>query len=155
VEESRTRERRVTRRSLLAGAIGVAGAAAAGAPLLALRSRNNSGPARVLASDDAVRRVELARRSRGTGGTVRAALTAEPAEVDLGGRVVRTWAYNGQIPGPVIRCRAGDLLEVDVDNRRQRACLCAGLQNGQVRRMMPRVRAVVTAAVRSVTSSLA
>jgi len=31
--------------------------------------------------------------------------------------VVRTWAYNGQLPGPTIRCRAGDELEVNVVNR--------------------------------------
>jgi FtsP/CotA-like multicopper oxidase with cupredoxin domain len=74
------------------------------------------GP-RVLASSDAVERAERARRAAGSGRSVRAALTAEPAEVDLGGRVVRTWAYDGQVPGPVLRCAAGDQLEVDVANR--------------------------------------
>src|SRR5918999_952137 len=55
-------------------------------------------------------------RAGGGGGSVRAARAADPAEIDLGGRVVRTWAYNGQVPGPVVRCTAGDELAVDVRN---------------------------------------
>ncbi len=109
----------VSRRSLLLGAAGLAGAAAAtgGVGYLALRPGEAAGPARVLASSEAVQRREQARRVQGSGSTVRAALTAEPAEIDLGGRVVRTWAYNGQLPGPVVRCTAGDRLEVDVTNQ--------------------------------------
>lgn len=111
--------RAVSRRSLLLGAGGLAAAAATtgGMAWSALRTGQTSGPDRVLASADEVARAEQVRRATGTGRTVRAALTAEPAEVDLGGRVVRTWAYNGQVPGPAIRCQAGDRLNVDLDNR--------------------------------------
>lgn len=38
-------------------------------------------------------------------------------EIDLGGKSVRTWAYNGKVPGPEIRVRKGETLRVDVTNR--------------------------------------
>ncbi|WP_203337316.1 multicopper oxidase family protein [Nocardioides limicola] len=47
---------------------------------------------------------------------VNARLQATPATVDLGERVVETWTYNGDLPGPTIRATAGDLLRVDVTN---------------------------------------
>lgn len=42
----------------------------------------------------------------------------EPAEteIDLGGVIVSTWAYNGQVPGPEIRIRKGQRLRADVTN---------------------------------------
>ena len=43
-------------------------------------------------------------------------LTAAPATVDLGGRPARTWAFNGQVPGPEIRLRAGERLRATVRN---------------------------------------
>ena len=43
-------------------------------------------------------------------------LTAAPATVELGDRTVRTWAFNGQVPGPEIRLRAGELLRATVRN---------------------------------------
>ncbi|WP_017975734.1 multicopper oxidase family protein [Actinopolyspora halophila] len=112
----------VSRRSLLAATAGLAGAAAAtgGVGYLALRSDTQAStprPVRVSPSSDAVRRREQARIAQGSGRMVQAALTAEPTEADLGGRVVRTWAYNGQVPGPAVRCSAGDRLEVEVTNR--------------------------------------
>jgi multicopper oxidase len=109
----------VSRRNLLLGTAGLAvgTAATGGMAWSALRSNTPSGPDRVMASAAEVTETERARRARGTGRTVRAALTAEPTEVDLGGRIVRTWAYNGQVPGPLVRCSAGDRLEVDLHNR--------------------------------------
>lgn len=44
-------------------------------------------------------------------------LEAAETEVDLGGRVVRTWAYGGQVPGPALRVTAGEPLEVRLHNR--------------------------------------
>lgn len=45
-------------------------------------------------------------------------LTAEEKEVRLGsGAVVRAWTYNGTIPGPELRVRQGDLVEVTLTNR--------------------------------------
>lgn len=46
-------------------------------------------------------------------------LTFEPAEtdIDLGGVSVRTWAYNGRLPGNEIRIRKGETLRAVVRNR--------------------------------------
>jgi FtsP/CotA-like multicopper oxidase with cupredoxin domain len=107
----------VTRRSVLLGAVGTAGAALTAGAWWAFRPEQVVGAERVSASSEDVLRVEGARRGRGSGRTVRASLAAEPVEVDLGGRTVQTWAYNGRVPGPVVRCSAGDQLEVEVVNR--------------------------------------
>ncbi|MQA03869.1 MAG: multicopper oxidase domain-containing protein [Streptosporangiales bacterium] len=108
----------VTRRDLLLGAVGVGGAAATGWTLIAFGGGNQpQRPARVQPTSDAVRRREQRRLRAGTGRTVQARLVAQPAEVDLGGRVAHTWAYGDRVPGSVIRCRAGDRLQVDVANR--------------------------------------
>jgi FtsP/CotA-like multicopper oxidase with cupredoxin domain len=65
--------------------------------------------------DDAVLAAERARRR--SGATVREmGLTAAPASVDLGGRTVETWAFNGTVPGPEIRLRQGDVLRAVVSN---------------------------------------
>src|SRR5919201_4224759 len=44
-------------------------------------------------------------------------LLAAPAAVDLGGRVVKAWAFNGQLPGPELRLRVGQVLRVRLENR--------------------------------------
>ncbi len=43
----------------------------------------------------------------------------EPAEteIDLGGVIVRTWAYGGQVPGRLIRIRKGGMLRAALTNR--------------------------------------
>jgi len=51
-----------------------------------------------------------------TGRTVTAALTPQPATIDLGGATARTLAYGSAIPGPLIRADAGDELAVTVTN---------------------------------------
>ena len=43
-------------------------------------------------------------------------LTAAPATVDLGDRTVDTWAFNGTVPGPEIRLRAGEVVRAVVRN---------------------------------------
>ena len=43
-------------------------------------------------------------------------LDAAPVTVELGGKPVATWAFNGAIPGPAIRLRAGDVLRARVRN---------------------------------------
>lgn len=54
--------------------------------------------------------------SRSNGTTVRHELRAAPATLDLGGRTVQTWAYNGTVPGPEIRVTAGDELRIRLFN---------------------------------------
>lgn len=47
----------------------------------------------------------------------RANLDAVVGPVDLGGPVVSTWSYGGEVPGQVIRATKGDLLVVQLRNR--------------------------------------
>lgn len=44
-------------------------------------------------------------------------LTATAGQVDLGGRTVRTWSYDGRIPGPPIRVTAGEVVRATLVNR--------------------------------------
>ena len=64
---------------------------------------------------DAIAAAEAARPH--TGRTVTAALTAGRADVDLGGIIAATLAYNNTIPGPLIRANIGDELAITVTNR--------------------------------------
>lgn len=51
-------------------------------------------------------------------GTRRYTLTAAPTTVQLfDGQPVKVWAYNGQVPGPILRVRLGETLEVTLDNQ--------------------------------------
>jgi FtsP/CotA-like multicopper oxidase with cupredoxin domain len=72
-------------------------------------------PALVLPGDPAVAAAE-ALRVRPGGRLVPFSLTSGDAEIDLGGTVVRTWAYDGVVPGPLLRARVGDTLEVQLTN---------------------------------------
>ncbi|WP_182907999.1 multicopper oxidase family protein [Microbispora sp. H13382] len=44
-------------------------------------------------------------------------LTARPATVRLASGAVDAWSFDGQVPGPVLRVRQGDLVEVVLRNR--------------------------------------
>ncbi len=44
-------------------------------------------------------------------------LVAQPMDLDLGGRVVRTWAYGGGVPGRGLRATAGDRMQIQLSNR--------------------------------------
>jgi multicopper oxidase len=85
---------------------------AASAALVAACSRPDAliGP-----RSGAVRSAET-RRPR-NGGTHEVALTAAVSTVDLGGRNVRTWAYDGQLPGKEIRLTAGQALRARITNQ--------------------------------------
>ncbi|HHH31414.1 MAG TPA: hypothetical protein ENK57_24125, partial [Polyangiaceae bacterium] len=50
-------------------------------------------------------------------GVVRYELTAAPTDVpQLDGQALAVWAYNGQVPGPVLRVRLGQEIEVQLHN---------------------------------------
>jgi len=98
-----------TRRRLLAGAAGAAG-------LLIVGGCGRDGGAAVAPTSDAVRRAEATRQAAG-GRLVTARLTPRPVTLDLGGPTVRTWAYGDNLPGPLLRARAGDRLRVDLINQ--------------------------------------
>ncbi|HET7399396.1 MAG TPA: multicopper oxidase family protein [Intrasporangium sp.] len=99
----------ITRRTLLLGT-----AATAGLATLGLAGCGSPGTA-VGASSEAVRAAEAARRPAGQR-VVSARLAPKATTVDIGGRSVQTWAYGENVPGPLLRARAGDLLRVTVDN---------------------------------------
>jgi FtsP/CotA-like multicopper oxidase with cupredoxin domain len=52
-----------------------------------------------------------------SGRTVNISLTPQPAQIDLGGPIVRTLAFGNTIPGPLIRAGIGDEVVVKVSNR--------------------------------------
>ncbi|MDP1719417.1 MAG: multicopper oxidase family protein [Candidatus Nanopelagicaceae bacterium] len=54
----------------------------------------------------------------GASGDVRSfKLTADFAEIDLGGRIARTWAYGNILPGKIIRVNKGDRVKVNFKNK--------------------------------------
>ncbi len=94
-----------TRRQVLVGLLGAG--AAAGLAACTRAAPGLVGPSQVAAAESA----------RPTTGAVRAyQLAAGQVDVDLGGRVVTTWAYGGTVPGPPIRATAGDLVRVAFAN---------------------------------------
>jgi len=87
-------DRGLTRRQLLVAGLGAAGALSAG----------GYGLTRIFA---------------GAGGGANAdfVLRAAPDTVGLGARTVRTWSFNGGIPGPELRVRQGERVRVRVENQ--------------------------------------
>lgn len=55
-----------------------------------------------------------------SGRTVTTTLTPQPARVDIGGRIVDTFAYGDAVPGPLIRATVGDEVVVSVTNKLDR-----------------------------------
>lgn len=98
----------LTRRGLLAGAVG---ALTVGA--LAACSSAPTAPTWVAPNGAAVQQAE--RRRARSGATRTVALQPAPQQIDLGGRVVSTWAYGAAL-APVLRYRKGDLLQATVTN---------------------------------------
>lgn len=81
-----------------------------------VRSSQGDRPSVIAGDDSLVAQAEQARHVPGS--QVRSVtLTAAPATIDLGDRTVRTWAFNGQVPGPEIRVRVGDVVRARVLNR--------------------------------------
>ncbi|MFG2633605.1 multicopper oxidase family protein [Streptomyces sp. NPDC048362] len=119
---------RPTRRTLLRTPIAAAGAgflAACSGP----GSEPGSGPQPAIGADRFVPagprgyvnpsdpEVLAAERRRGSGPVRTYRVTAAETTLDLGGRSVRTWAYNGEVPGPLVRVTAGDVLDLTLSNR--------------------------------------
>ncbi|MEU0004927.1 multicopper oxidase family protein [Streptomyces sp. NPDC006314] len=61
--------------------------------------------------------VLAAERKRGSGPVRTYRITAAETTLDLGGRSVRSWAYNEEVPGPLVRVTAGDVLNLTLANR--------------------------------------
>jgi FtsP/CotA-like multicopper oxidase with cupredoxin domain len=100
------------RSALLLGGLGAAGTAAGGAGLWwSLASRSSS---RIAPETGA----ELSQPSelRSEGGRLEVRLEAAPGQFQLAGRQARALGYNGGIPGPTMRLRPGDVLNVRLTN---------------------------------------
>lgn len=104
--------RPLTRRTFLAGVV-VGGAALAACA----RTATSPSSANPLSTQQLSALIDAAEAKRPhTGRIVSRRLTAGTADIDLGGTVVRTLAYDGQLPGPVLRANVGDELAVTVTN---------------------------------------
>jgi multicopper oxidase len=109
-------DRRLFLRSgMAAAALGAAGGATACTTTPAAVPAAPAAPRLIGPGSPEVAAAEAARRT--TGHLVPAALAAAAGPVDLGGVVVHTWAYHGQVPGPEIRVRKGDLIQATLANR--------------------------------------
>lgn len=92
-----------TRRRLIAGGLGIGGAAVLSACTNAVGGRA-AGPVVVPTAPTF--------GAPGVEATLRAAVT----EVDLGGITATTWTYDGRLPGKELRAKAGDVLKIQVQN---------------------------------------
>ena len=102
------------RSGLAAAALGAVGAAT-GCTASPKPSASPSRHALIGPDSPQVAATEAARHA--TGGTVPAGVAPEVGHVDLGGPVVPTWSYDGQIPGPEIRVRKGDVIQALLVNQ--------------------------------------
>jgi FtsP/CotA-like multicopper oxidase with cupredoxin domain len=111
-----TDRRTLLRSGLAATTLGVLGAATgcttAASP--AKPRRSAGGPHLIGPDSPQVAAAEAARPK--TGAVISAVLAAAAGPVDLGGLVVNTWSYRGQVPGPEIRVRKGDVVRATVGN---------------------------------------
>lgn len=109
-EPAQQRSSRLSRRAVI-GLAGVGSALAVGGGAFWLQSTTGI-PIRPTGPE-----VAAAERLRPhTGRVVSRRLRAVPAMVDLGGREVPTWTYDGATPATPIRCSVGDQLQVKLLN---------------------------------------
>ena len=106
--------RTVLRSGLAAAALGAVGAAAGCTTRPALVA---ALPARRHLIGPHSPQVAAAEAARRTTGTVQAGVAPEAGHVDLGGPVVATWSFGGQVPGPEIRVRKGQILQALLVNQ--------------------------------------
>jgi multicopper oxidase len=110
-------DRRTLLRSGLAatalGALGTVSGCSTATPS-AEPGRPAAGPHLIGPDSPQVAAAEAARQK--TGSVVPVALAAMAGPVDIGGVVVNTWSYRGQVPGPEIRVRKGDVVQAEMGN---------------------------------------
>jgi FtsP/CotA-like multicopper oxidase with cupredoxin domain len=106
--------RTVLRSGLAAAALGAVGAAAG---CTARSAPAAASPARRHLIDPRSPQVAAAEAARHATGTVQAGVAPEAGHIDLGGPVVATWSFGGQVPGPEIRVRKGQILQALLVNQ--------------------------------------
>lgn len=104
-----------SRRHLLGGTMGAAGLAALGLGVHSTRSApmQQATPVAGVSGAPLTEPPVL----RGTNGRLELTLEAQYGRAILGGREVTTYNYNGMIPGPTLRLRAGETLAPTLTNR--------------------------------------
>lgn len=96
------------RQALLLGGVGAAGTVAGAAGLF----WSLSSPPGPTTGAGLIQPAEL----RSGNGQLQVRLEAAPGQLQLGGRGVSALGYNGGIPGPTLRVRAGDVLRISLVN---------------------------------------
>ncbi len=102
------------RRFLAASVLGGASLAACGSPSNPTSDTELAGAQGDKTLAELIAAAEAARPR--TGKTSASTLRAAAADIDLGGTVVPTLAYNGQVPGPLLRANVGDEFVVSLNN---------------------------------------
>lgn len=107
---------RLSRRQLLAGTAGAAGLASLGGG-----ARNAWSAAQSATPVATPTGAELSEPlvMRSADGRLDVALEATYGQATMGGRLVTTYSYNGSVPGPTLRMRAGETLGVKLTNHLQ------------------------------------
>ena len=106
--------RTVLRSGLAAAALGAVGAAAG---CTTRSARVAASPVRRHLIGPRSPQVAAAEAARHAAGTVQAGVAPEAGHIDLGGPVVATWSFGGQVPGPEIRVRKGQILQALLVNQ--------------------------------------
>jgi FtsP/CotA-like multicopper oxidase with cupredoxin domain len=106
--------RTVLRSGLAVAALGVVGAATG---CTARPAASAASPARRHLIGPHSPQVAAAEEARHATGTTLAGVAPQAGHIDLGGPVVATWSYGGQIPGPEIRVRKGQILQALLVNQ--------------------------------------
>ena len=105
------------RRAVLRSGLAVAALGAVGG-VGGCTSRPAASPARHgLIGPDSPRVATAEAARHATGGVAMAGVAPQAGHVDIGGLVVPTWSYGGQIPGPEIRVRKGQVVQALLANR--------------------------------------
>ncbi len=108
--------RTLLRSGLAATALGTLGATGGCSTAICSKpGKPSAGPDLIGPGSPQVAAAEAARVK--TGRTAATALVATVGQVDLGGVVVNTWSYHGQIPGPEIRVGKGDVIHAGLSNK--------------------------------------
>jgi len=109
--------RTVLRSGLAAAALGAVGAATGCTARPVPSPAMAASPARRHLIGPRSPQVAAAEAARHATGTVQAGVAPEAGHVDLGGPVVATWSFGGQVPGPEIRVRKGQIVQALLVNR--------------------------------------
>lgn len=100
------------RNALILGGVGIGGVAIGGTGFVVNQKSARQQASEVASGATLVQPTEL----RSTAGMLTVALESSSQQVRIAGRNVRALSYNGGVPGPTLRVRAGDILNVSLRN---------------------------------------